>query len=142
MKKTPPTRKHKGIYGYIGDDGKVLLVRKKRGPYKGRYDLPGGKQEPPETEIETLWREISEETGCTLTHYEFIKESVVLFADFVEDDGRPGLLKHTGSIYRCKVSGSPRHDISDQDSDGALWVDKAQLNKKNSTPFVIMCTEP
>lgn len=31
-----------GVYGIILNEGKILLIKKARGPYKGMYDLPGG----------------------------------------------------------------------------------------------------
>lgn len=34
--------KHLGVYGLVLNEGKILLVRKKGGPYDGKLDLPGG----------------------------------------------------------------------------------------------------
>jgi len=31
-----------GVYGIIINEGKILFIKKSRGPYKGMYDLPGG----------------------------------------------------------------------------------------------------
>lgn len=133
------TRTHRGIYGYITKDDKVMLIIKKRGPYTGMYDLPGGSPEKGETEEETLEREIKEETGCKLLTYKDRQEHMVIFEDFIEDDGRPGCLHHTGVLFNCNVSGTPDKTISDLDSNGALWIDKSSLNKKNATPFVLLC---
>ena len=133
------TRTHRGIYGYIENDNSVMLIIKKRGPYTGMYDLPGGSPEPNETEIDTLAREINEETGCNLINFKNRQETVVVFDEFVEDDGRPGCLVHTGILFTCQINGKPDHTISDLDSNGALWVKKSELNKKNATPFVLIC---
>ena len=38
-------REHFGVYAACLDRGRVLAVRKNRGPYRGRLDLPGGTQE-------------------------------------------------------------------------------------------------
>lgn len=38
--------RHLGAYGICYEDGKLLVIRKKGGPYTGRYDLPGGSLEP------------------------------------------------------------------------------------------------
>ena len=65
------TKTHFGVYGSIVKDGKILLIKKSRGPYTGLYDLPGGSQEQGESHLETLKREIMEETGCV-----FFKPSV------------------------------------------------------------------
>ena len=133
------TRTHKGIYGYIEKDNKVLLIIKKRGPYAGMYDLPGGSPEGGETEIETLKREIKEETGCTLLSFDNRRREMVVFDEFKEDDGREGCLVHTGILFNCKVGGEPDETISDLDSNGALWIKKSGLNRNNATPFVLIC---
>jgi 8-oxo-dGTP pyrophosphatase MutT (NUDIX family) len=58
---------HFGIYGLLAAEGRVLLVRKTRGPYSGLLDLPGGAPEPGEADwLATLRREIAEETGLAL----------------------------------------------------------------------------
>ncbi len=135
------TRTHKGVYGYIENNGKVMLIIKKRGPYTGMYDLPGGSPEKGESEEQTLKREIMEETGCNLIRYGKRKEQVVRFENFVEDDGRDGCLVHTGILYQCEIDGTPNINISDLDSDGALWIAKEKLNTENATPFVLFCMD-
>ena len=135
------TRTHKGIYAYIGQDDQVMLIKKKRGPYTGMYDLPGGSPENGETEAETLKREIKEETGCNLLSFENRQQKIVVFDDFMEDDGQPGCLVHTGVLFDCKVDGKPDQTISDLDSNGALWIKKSELSPKNATPFVLICMD-
>ena len=135
------TRTHKGIYGYIKQNNNVLLIIKKRGPYTGMYDLPGGSRENGETEAQTLQREILEETGCRLIRYDNRKEHTVTFDNFIEDDGERGCLIHTGVLFQCRIDGTPDIGISDLDSNGALWVSKNELNEKNAAPLVLFCTE-
>ncbi len=135
------TRTHKGIYGYIEQDDKIMLIVKKRGPYTGMYDLPGGSPEDGETEDQTLKREIKEETGCDLINYENRKEQIVTFENFIEDDGRDGCLVHTGILFQCQINGKPDINISDLDSDGALWISKDKLNVRNATPLVLFCMD-
>jgi mutator protein MutT len=45
------------------DDGKLLLVRRGRGPAQGEWSVPGGRVEPGETVGEAVVRELAEETG-------------------------------------------------------------------------------
>ena len=135
------TRTHRGIYGYIENNDYVLLIVKKRGPYTGMYDLPGGSPEPEESETETLAREIKEETGCDLAGCQNRQERVAVFDKFVEDDGRPGCLLHAGILFECRIRGNPDKTISDLDSNGALWVRKSELNQENATPFVLICMD-
>ena len=58
--------RHIGVYGVIIKDNKIALVRKARGGYKGKLDLPGGGMEHAETPLETLKRELLEEINGTV----------------------------------------------------------------------------
>ncbi len=135
------TRTHRGIYGFIRQGDKVLLIVKKRGPYTGMYDLPGGSPEPGESEEETLKREIQEETGCTPLDYSGRQEQTVIFTNYAEKNGRPGCLQHTGILYRCHIEGKPDETISDLDSDGALWIKIDDLTPQNTTPLTFVCLD-
>ena len=55
-----------GAYGILVHDSKVLLTRKKSGPYKGLWDLPGGAIEFGEAAENALKREFLEELGCNV----------------------------------------------------------------------------
>ena len=57
-----------GVYGVCLKDNRVLST-KKTGPYKNRYDLPGGSQKHKEGFTETLVREYLEETGYLVNSY-------------------------------------------------------------------------
>jgi 8-oxo-dGTP diphosphatase len=50
---------------FIVKDGRVLLIRKKRGLGAGKINGPGGKIEPGETALESAIRETQEEIGVT-----------------------------------------------------------------------------
>jgi 8-oxo-dGTP diphosphatase len=45
----------------INDVGEVLLCQKASGPFAGLWELPGGKVEPGESQVEALKRELAEE---------------------------------------------------------------------------------
>ena len=49
---------HIGAYGVILKDNKIALIRKARGGYKGKLDLPGGGIEHTETPEQALVREL------------------------------------------------------------------------------------
>ena len=44
---------------------KVLMCKRHKEPYKGRYNLVGGKVEPNEDGLTAAYRELKEETGIT-----------------------------------------------------------------------------
>lgn len=61
------------IIVYNQDDNKILMCMRKKQPYKGKFNLVGGKVEQNEKEINAAYRELQEETGITnnditLTH--------------------------------------------------------------------------
>ena len=54
-----------GVAVWRGDE--VLLVKRGREPRIGQWSLPGGRQQPGETVREAVIREVTEETGLTVT---------------------------------------------------------------------------
>jgi 8-oxo-dGTP diphosphatase len=52
-----------GVSGLVVQDGKVLLIRRGKEPYKDHWSLPGGGVEAGESLREAVKREIREETG-------------------------------------------------------------------------------
>jgi 8-oxo-dGTP diphosphatase len=50
---------------FIVKDGRVLLIRKKRGLGAGKINAPGGKLEPGESALDAAVRETREEIGVT-----------------------------------------------------------------------------
>lgn len=51
------------VYNQTGD--KLVFCRRKSDPYKGKYNLVGGKIEPGEDGFQAAYRELEEETGIT-----------------------------------------------------------------------------
>ena len=47
----------------VVDDGRLLLIRRGRGPAAGQWSVPGGRVEAGETVGEAVVRELAEETG-------------------------------------------------------------------------------
>jgi 8-oxo-dGTP diphosphatase len=52
-----------GVGALVLQNGKILLVRRKYPPSKGRWSIPGGHVELGESVLETAARELEEETG-------------------------------------------------------------------------------
>lgn len=61
------------IIVYNKEESKILMCKRAKEPYKGKYNLVGGKVEQGENELCAAYRELQEETGITkedieLTH--------------------------------------------------------------------------
>ena len=54
------------------DKGKILLVKRKREPYKDHWALPGGYLDQDETAIQGTLRELKEETGLSADNAELL----------------------------------------------------------------------
>ncbi len=51
------------VDGILMEDGKILLIKRKNPPFRGKYALPGGFVEYGESTESAVVREIQEETG-------------------------------------------------------------------------------
>ena len=49
-------KQHFGVYGVCLQDGKLFCIEKTRGPYRHRFDLPGGSQELGEGKVTRISR--------------------------------------------------------------------------------------
>ena len=58
--------RHIGAYGVIIRNNRIALIRKAKGGYKGKLDLPGGGIEHGELPFEALKREVTEEINGTV----------------------------------------------------------------------------
>src|SRR5690606_15751320 len=88
---------HLGIYALILKEDAVLLVKKSRGPYRGKWDLPGGTPMHGESILQTLQREVFEETGIRLGCVDH--HSNIAFTVEYKEAGQRISLHHTCLIY-------------------------------------------
>lgn len=135
------TKTHLGVYGSIISDGKILLIKKARGPYTGLYDLPGGSQENGESYLDTLKREIMEETGCEVIKTKNERFKSIIFSDFTVESGEKGVLQHSAVLYDVEIKGNPKTTGDGLDANGAVWVDIKSLNDNNATPYALIAAE-
>ncbi|MGY3783112.1 NUDIX hydrolase [Gemella taiwanensis] len=107
-----------GIYGMCIKENKVLCIKKARGPYKNRYDLPGGSQKTSEGFTETLVREFLEETGYKVISYDNCRAYDV----FVKEEERT--VHHMMVFYDVEIESHQLEEIQTilddeiNDSDG------------------------
>ena len=52
---------HIGIYGICIKDNRLLCIKKEKGPYRNRFDLPGGSQK--DVVLEILDDELNDSSG-------------------------------------------------------------------------------
>ena len=53
------------ILVYNKNEDKILMCKREKEPYKGKFNLVGGKVEQNEDELHAAYRELHEETGIT-----------------------------------------------------------------------------
>ena len=126
-----------GVYGICIKDNKLLCIKKVRGPYKNRFDLPGGSQKESEGLTETLVREFQEETGCQIKGYGDCRAYDV----FVEESNRT--VHHIMVFYNIDINLEQQDTISEKledelnDSSGIYWIDFEELDINNSSPLIL-----
>lgn len=119
-----------GVYGVYIKDSEVLLIKKGRGPYIGKYDFPGGGLKFEETINDCLSREIQEETGAALkkNDFLFINECILKY----EKNGEMIDFHHLAIYYKVDLNiESLKIDPDGEDSLGAVFIPIKDLTKNN-----------
>lgn len=131
---------HFGVYGVCYRKNKLLCIEKNAGPYKGRFDLPGGSQEIGEGLTDTLVREVLEETGYTVLSYSKPR----VYDAFVKEEGMNFMVHHIMVFYDFKIDNTIDQkvlpslvDDGANDSDSERWIELDEINVENSSPLVL-----
>lgn len=125
---------HLGVYGVYIKDRRLLVVHKTRGPYTGKFDLPGGSFEKNESIEECLKREMLEETGQRIDIINNIYTSDYL-VPWKSDDNTH--LHHIAVFYLVEVIGDIiKKKLKADDTEGYEMIDIKLLNRENSSPLV------
>lgn len=133
--------KHFGVYGLIVENDKILLIKKVKGPYTGKLDLPGGTIEFCERPEETLCRELLEETGINPVNYELFDVDSVSFEWKCCDHCIK--VHHTGIFYKVlNFEGNLQKNVElnnhNDDSMGADFFDICSLDKNNISKIAFL----
>lgn len=123
-----------GVYGVCLNVNQILTVRQIRGPYKDKYDLPGGGLEFGESTEQALQREFAEEV-CMKFHLmePLVNLTVVLDIPATAVQG-PYIFYQIGMIYRVHdLEVIPNHSKPDLPFQ---WVKISELKKETCSPFL------
>lgn len=127
----PQHYSHVGVYGIYIKNNAVLLIKKSRGPYKGMYDLPGGRMEAGETIEQGLKREFIEEVGCEISSQTFLSENEYTTEEYI---GKP--FSHFGTYFVVSLSSDDIKIIPDgEDSLGAEFIPLSELEQVQISPI-------
>ncbi len=128
--------RHIGVYALVQKGAKMLFIKKARGPYTGQWDIPGGGLEFGEEAMETLIRELMEETGLELEKAELL-DVFTNTASYKNEDNEDETVHHIGAAYRVEIKSGKKAktDGDGEDSLGAKWIDISEINEKDFSPF-------
>ena len=126
---------HLGIYGVLVHENKVLLIKKARGPYTGKLDLPGGKLEHGEELLPALAREFLEETGVVVKDAKLLT-NLTTRASFEYENEKIDMYQ-VGLIYKVSEYelSNLATEMNFEDSLGAVWVELAKISEFELSPF-------
>jgi ADP-ribose pyrophosphatase YjhB (NUDIX family) len=123
-----------GIYGVFEDNGMVLMIKKARGPYKGKYDLPGGGLNFGESIDTCLKREILEETNAKVKESDFFDINEYT-CKYNKEDGTLVDFHHVAIYYKVILEFSKLKVESDgEDSNGAIFIPLSEIGLHNTSP--------
>lgn len=90
--------------------GKVLLIKRKFEPHRGRWALPGGAVDYGETLKDAVVREVEEETG--------VKVEPVKLLTILDEPGRDPRGHVVSVVFLCKILGGKPRPGSDAEEVG------------------------
>lgn len=137
-------KNHFGVYGVCFKENELLCIKKNAGPYRGRFDLPGGSQEIGEGLTETLVREVLEETGFTISSY----SNPRVYDVFVREEKMTDTVHHIMVFYDFEIDTRFKQKkllsiVADgaNDSDSEVWINLDLIDSENSSPLVLKIKE-
>ncbi len=116
-----PSQPVVGVGVVIIRDGRILLVKRRNEPGRGKWAIPGGVVRVGESLESAAIREIEEET-----HLKVTLGDVAGVFDYIERDGRGGIRFHYIIIdfFANSVEGAPQPS---SDVEDVIWVDLKEV---------------
>ena len=125
---------HFGVYARIVRNGRLLCVKKTRGPYTGLLDLPGGRPEFAENWEDALRRELTEEVGVDSVSIAGCTR-FSLHVDF-NTAGESIDFHHHGAVADVHLwSALPEREMSSSDTNGWEWFDIGSDDRLRLSPL-------
>jgi mutator protein MutT len=120
-----------GVYAVLRYKNKFIFIKKGKGPFKGRWDLPGGKIDFGETPKRALLRELMEETGLKVKSAKL--ETVIGYTYKTKKE----IFHHIGIIYRCEAKNIKKlkREPDGFDSFGAEVFSENKIKDLKLTPL-------
>ncbi|MGH2340539.1 NUDIX hydrolase [Segnochrobactraceae bacterium EtOH-i3] len=111
-------------------DGRVLMVRRGKDPWRGFWSLPGGGVEPGETLREAALRELMEETAVTAE-----LAGVITAVDLIGRTDAGAIAAHVALIVFAgrHLAGDA---VAGDDAEAVRWSDPDDLDAAEITPDV------
>lgn len=125
---------HFGVYARIVRNGRLLCVKKTRGPYTGLLDLPGGRPEFAENWEDALRRELMEEVGVNSVSTAGCTR-FSLHVDF-NTAGESIDFHHHGAVADVHLwSALSEREMSSSDTNGWEWFDIGSDDRSRLSPL-------
>jgi len=120
---------HVGVKAMIeNDQGEILVLLDSRHSSKDweAWDFPGGRMNEGEDFLQTLTRELEEETGITESHGpELIKTILSTYEITLKDNSKMGLIL---VVYKVQIASEAKIVLSDEHNE-YRWVNKQELKR-------------
>ncbi len=123
-----------GVYGVVVDEGKLLVIRQKRGPYAGKFDLPGGGMEFGESAEQTLRREFVEEVAMEFDSMHLIDNLTATIDVPSSPSNEPYVFHQIGMMYR--VNGYRLIKNAQQGDLQHVWIEPEALSSEKCSQLI------